>query len=37
MKVYFRNQVVTDDGIIVVRGWYHKYAPFIFKQKIFRY
>ena len=36
-KVYFRNVVQTDTGVVVVRGYYFKYAPYIYKQMIFNY
>lgn len=36
-KIYFRNVVHTDEGRVIVRGWYYKDAPYIFKQMIFTY
>lgn len=36
-KVYFRNVVQTDIGIVVIRGYYYLNAPYIYKQMIFNY
>ena len=36
-KVYFRNVVQTDTGVIIVRGYYYEAAPYIYKQMIFSY
>lgn len=36
-RIYFRNSVMTDSGLVVVRGWYSKVAPFVYKQLIFKY
>lgn len=38
MKIYFRNKIITDEGkTVIVRGYYHKYAPYVYKQKVFSY
>ncbi len=36
-KVYFRNIVQTDTGVIIVRGYYYEAAPYVYKQMIFNY
>lgn len=38
-KIYFRNVIFTDDSIrpTIVRGYYYKEAPYIYKQLIFSY
>lgn len=36
-RIYFRNSVMTDSGLVVVRGWYSEFAPFVYKQLIFKY